>query len=61
MTADSKLKSCPFCGTRAKLRKAVNWSGFWILGCVSVRCSFQPEIQHQDKSYAVRQWNRRAS
>ena len=60
LTALERLKVCPFCGTRPKLRAARNWEGWWILGCMSVRCSFQPEIQHIDKQYAVRRWNKRA-
>lgn len=55
------LLPCPFCGVKAKARESSNWAGHWIIGCTSVRCSFQPEIQHHDKSYEIRQWNRRMS
>lgn len=53
------LAKCPFCGTRAKVNEASNAPGYWIVGCVSVRCDFQPNFQHVDRAYAVKRWNAR--
>ena len=53
------LRPCPFCGVKARVRRASNDSSFWIVGCTSVRCRFHPELQHIDRAYAVKQWNKR--
>ena len=54
-----KLKPCPLCGGKAKL-KATTWEGGWEAVCTNIDCALSG-VPHGDNFEAAQdRWNRRA-
>ena len=59
--AEPKLKACPFCGEKARIRviRREYTGDQYIVGCQSVNCFGRNSRRWDDLERAVRAWNRR--
>lgn len=55
---NKQLKSCPFCGSRARIFKSSN--GFYGVECDKVGCVVMPAHYERSIIKVVNDWNKRA-
>lgn len=54
-----KLKSCPFCGKRPKIKRTVTEDGYYVM-CFNPNCKvFVTTMATPTKETVIEQWNRR--
>lgn len=51
---------CPFCGSKARLHRAINdpllW---WIIECSGLECAVKPCLEREGRENAITDWNKR--
>ena len=65
-----KIKRCPFCGCKGKIRRGITWDNtrFWWVECDARRCPTNPttwrawltHLNTGGRADPINAWNRRA-
>jgi hypothetical protein len=59
-TSDNRLLPCPFCGDVPRLAQADNDSDWWLVDCLSKKCTVVPNLEARGRDEAIQKWNTRA-